>query len=117
MLDAFHRGGWGMVPTLVFGVLMVLASLQYAARPERRLVPLLVSLGLITVVSGGLGTVTGMIRCLCAMEEVKPDERWIWMLGLGESLNVIGLALGMVALGLIATSVGALRIARRPQPA
>jgi len=112
MLHAFELGGWGMYPTLIFGSLLVLAAVKYAMNPERRFVPLLVSLGLMTVVMGALGSVTGMIRCLLAMEQVKPDDRWIWMLGLGEALNDVGLALALVGMAMIATTIGAFRFSR-----
>jgi hypothetical protein len=112
MFQAFELGGWGMIPTFLFGTLMVASAVKYALNPERRFVPLLVSLGLMTLVMGTLGLVTGMIRCFLAMEHMPPDDRWIWMLGLGEALNNIGLALGLVGLGLVATTVGAFRVSR-----
>ncbi len=116
MSDAFHMGGWGMYPTLVFGVLLVAASVRYAATPERRFVPLQMSLGMVTLASGGLGFVTGMIKSALAIEGAGPDRRWIWVLGMGESLNNVALALALVTVGAIAASVGALRIARAASP-
>src|SRR5262245_56843514 len=77
--EAFHNGGWGMYPTAIFGILMVGASIAYAIRPERRFVPLQISLGIMTLVGGSLGFVTGLIKSLNAIHEVKPDERWIWL--------------------------------------
>lgn len=115
MFEAFHEGGWGMIPTTVFGLLMVAASVRYALSPERRFVPLQISLGILTLAGGGLGFVTGMIKSFGAMSQVEPDKRWIWMLGTGESLNNLALALLLVTLGAIASSVGALRIARTQQ--
>jgi hypothetical protein len=112
MLEAFHLGGWGMYPTLLFGVLMVAASIRYAISPERRFVPLQVSLGVLTLMAGTLGFVTGMIKVFLAMGDVPPDRRWIWMLGLGEALNCLGLALALVVFGALAASVGAFRFAR-----
>ena len=112
MSEAFHLGGWGMYPTLVFGLLMMAAAVRYAISPERRFVPLMVSLGIMTLMGGTLGFVTGMIKTFTSMGEVKPDDRWFWMLGVGESLNCLGLALVLLVLGSIASSVGALRIAR-----
>jgi hypothetical protein len=112
MGDAFHMGGWGMYPTLVFGLLLVTASIRYAMSPERRFVPLQVSLGMVTMASGGLGFVTGMIKSALAIEGAGPDRRWIWVLGMGESLNNVALALALVTVGAIAASVGAVRLAR-----
>jgi hypothetical protein len=41
MLQHFREGGWGMFPTLGFGLLMLAVAARYALRPERRFVPLL----------------------------------------------------------------------------
>lgn len=112
MGEAFRNGGWGMFPTTLFGVLMIAAAIRYAMSPEKRLVPLQVSLGIMTLASGGLGFVTGAIKSFQAMGEVAADKRWIWMLGIGESLNNVALAFGMLTIAAIAASLGALRIAR-----
>lgn len=112
MREAFYLGGWGMYPTLLFGLLMVAASIRYAISPEKRFVPLQVSLGVLTLMAGGLGFVTGMIKVFLSMDQVPPDQRWIWMLGLGEALNCIGLALTLIVTGALAASVGAYRFAR-----
>jgi hypothetical protein len=116
MIEAFKMGGWGMYPTLLFGLLMVGASIRYAISPERRFVPLQISLGIMTLVVGGLGFVTGTIKSFMAMDAVTPDKRWIWMLGLGEALNNVGLALALIALGTLAATVGAYRLARMMPP-
>ena len=112
MLEAFEMGGWGMFPTLLFGLLMLGASVQYARSPERRYVPLQVSLGILTLAGGGLGFVTGVIKSFSAIGQVQPDERWIWMLGVGESLHNLALALVLVTLGAVFASIGALRLSR-----
>jgi hypothetical protein len=112
MIEAFHMGGWGMFPTATFGLLLVAAALRYALTPERRLVPLVISLGLLTCASGGLGFVTGLIKSALAIEGAGPDKRWIWVLGMGESLNNVALALALSTIAALAASIGALRIAR-----
>jgi hypothetical protein len=111
MNHAFHQGGWGMYPTLIFGVLAMAAALAYAVRPERRFVPLQISLGIMTLVCGSLGFVTGLIKSLTAIYQVTPDERFVWLIGLGESLNNVALALTLIMLAALVTSVGTLRLA------
>lgn len=111
MTGAFHEGGWGMYPTLVFGVLMVAGAVAYAIRPGRRFIPLQVSLGVMTLVCGSLGFVTGLIRSLGAIGGVEEGRRWIWLIGLGESLNNVALALLLIAVAALVGSVGALRLA------
>jgi hypothetical protein len=110
----FREGGWGMWPTLVFGLFMVAVSLRYAMRPERRLLPLLVSSGLLTLVAGALGFTRGLIMTSTHMGEVA--DKSIWLIGFGESLQDVGLALALLACGLLAILLGALRIARAPEP-
>ena len=112
MIEAFHMGGWGMYPTLFFGVLMVAASARYAIHPDRRLVPLQVALGLTTFLAGSLGFVTGVIKTMTYLDTVPAEERWIWLIGVGESLNNIGLALALMIIASLASAVGALRFAK-----
>ena len=112
MGEMFRNGGFGMYPTTVFGLLLLAATLRYAVSPAARLVPLQISLGILTMASGGLGFVTGLIKSVSAIDGVGPDQRWIWLLGMGESLNNVALALVLVTMGSLAASVGALRLGR-----
>jgi hypothetical protein len=99
--------------TLAFGVLSIGSAARYAVRPERRFVPLVVSLGVMTLLNGLLGFVAGLIRSLNALDLVPAERRWIWMLGLGESLTNVALALALVALATLAMVVGTWKLARQ----
>jgi hypothetical protein len=114
MTDFFVAGGWGMYPTTLFGLLLLAAGIAYAALPERRFVPLLVSLGVVTLGSGLLGTVTGFINTFMYIQQVaEAKQRVITLLGVSESLNNLVLALIFVVLSTLVASVGALRLALR----
>jgi hypothetical protein len=110
MMNAFHEGGWGMYPTLLFGLLALGASCTYAIRPERRLVPLVVSSSLLTLASGALGFVVGFIRSVEGAESIA--DRSLVVIGAAEAANCVGLALFVVTASLLATTIGGARVAR-----
>jgi hypothetical protein len=112
MMQWFSLGGFPMWVTLVFGALSIGAAARYAVRPERRIVPLVVSLGSMTFLSGSLGFVTGVIKSFGSLDMVPPDRRWIWMLGVSESLVNVAFALGLVAFATLAMVVGAWKLSR-----
>jgi len=112
-LDHFRDGGWGMFPTLIFGLVLLGVAGRYAARPERRFVPLLITLNLLTMAAGALGFVSGVIVTAQYFERHDPPlPSSIPFLGVGESLNNVAFALIFVVVGAMATSLGAWKIAR-----
>jgi hypothetical protein len=110
LLNAILAGGPGMIPTLLFGLILVGVAVRYATRPERRLVPLIVSLGLMTLFAGALGFTGGMIKACSAISEVGPDERFVTVIGLGESLYNVALSLIMCLFATMAAAVGVSRV-------
>ena len=112
MRETFHLGGWGMYPTFIFGLVLLAGSVRYATKPEQRVVPLLISLGILTLVSGATGFVTGLIKSLDFLNRAAPDDRFLALVGLGESLHNIALALVLVMLAALAAVVGTWRLAR-----
>ncbi len=110
MIEAFRNGGWGMFPTALFGVICLVVAARYALRPERRLIPLQLALGVVTVLTGCLGFVAGLITTTNALHQV-PENRvpLIGALGFGESLHNVALALILVVLAALCTSVGVVR--------
>jgi hypothetical protein len=116
MLEAFRMGGWGMYPTLFFGMLFTGAAVAYARSPERRRVLLLGMLSLLTFVSGVLGFVTGLIVTLSYGAE-DPEPGKVIVMGTAESLHNVGLALALMVLGGAVASIGAFRASRgKPEP-
>jgi hypothetical protein len=109
----FRDGGWGMFPTLFFGVLLLAAAGRYAVSPQRRWVPLLVALTVLTLASGALGFTSGMITTAYAVtRDHVPDPGIISLEGFGESLNNVRCALMFVVLAALGATVGAWRVAR-----
>lgn len=113
MREMFHTGGFGMYPTAAFGLLLIAVAIRYAIKPESRYVPLQITLALLTLLSGALGFVTGIIASFSAMGGVPGDgsSKWIPLIGAAESLHNVALALALIIVGSIAASVGAARIA------
>jgi hypothetical protein len=117
MIQWLSHGGYPMLVTLVFGVFSIGAAARYAVRPERRYVPLVVALGSMTFLCGLFGFTTGVIKSLAGLDLVPADRRWIWMLGLGESLVNVAFAFGLVAVATLAMVIGAWKVARLAEPA
>ena len=114
--DAFHEGGWGMWPTLLFGLVLVAAALRYAIRPEPIWHRRIKALGVVTLGSGCLGFVTGAIatarfvgRALSSPTPSPIDLNHAGLLGLGESANNLSLALVFVVCAALAATIGTFR--------
>jgi hypothetical protein len=104
--DAFHHGGWGMYPTTLFGLVLLAAAIGYAAKPAARRLAVIRHLNMLVLMSGTLGVVTGMIKtCM----NVPSNELHLVVIGFGESLNNVGLALCLMVLARIIVTVGATR--------
>jgi hypothetical protein len=111
-MEAMRLGGIGMWLTLVCGFALVGAGLRYAVSPEKRYVPLLVGLGVMTLASGAMGFTTGLIASCAAIGQVAENERFVTIIGLGESLYNVAFALLFVFVAAAAASVGAIRVSR-----
>jgi uncharacterized membrane protein len=113
ILDRFHDGGWGMYPTLVFGLVLLATSIRFAQAAERRLVPLLVALNWLTLTSGALGFLTGVVATARALAGPGIEETTrIAFEGLSESLYNMVFALLFAMVAAVAATLGAWRIAR-----
>ena len=116
--DAFIAGGWGMYPTFIAGLALLVTSLRYASRPESRYVPLMIALGLFTLLAGCLGFVSGVITMLRFYADLKGEPGSIVLYyGFQESLHNIALALLLTTTSTLAVAVGAWRLARQAQAA
>jgi hypothetical protein len=112
-VEHFRDGGWGMFPILVAGLALLTVAIRYAVRPDRRFVPLLVTLNVLTLSAGALGFVSGVITTATYFDQhatTLPSS--IPFLGVGESLNNVAFALMFVVVAAIAMSLGAWKVAR-----
>ena len=107
MINAFHQGGWGMYPTTITGLFLVIAAVQYARRPDSRRSGIVRTLSALTFLVSCLGFVTGVIKSFAAAPMLGPDDLGtVVVAGIGESLNNIGLGLALLIVASIITAVG-----------
>jgi hypothetical protein len=110
MQEAFRLGGWGMYPTTLVGVILVIGAIQYARDPDRRRRAIVRSLGVLTLLTSCLGFTAGVIRSFLACGSVEPGEVGnVAVVGVGESLTNLGLGLVFLVLAWMLASIGAFR--------
>lgn len=107
MSEAFRLGGWGMYPTLIAGLVLVLTAWRFAFTPQRARLSLVKWLYALTALAGTLGFVTGAIKTFLAAGQLPPgDAVATAMIGIGESANNLGLALSTMVLATIGVAIG-----------
>jgi hypothetical protein len=107
---SFHQGGWGMYPTAIVGLIVVAAAVMFARNPDARRAQLVRHLSMLTFLVGSLGTVTGVIKSLTSLEDTTPIN--YALIGVGESLNCVGLALVCMVLAGTIAAIGRTRSAK-----
>ena len=112
MMDFVREAGFGIWPVMVFGALAVALAARHAARPRGGGMPLVVGTSVLTLLFGLLGTVVGIQTSVRYLHQVEDADRWIFLVGLRESLNNMVAALVIVALAGILAMVGAHRASR-----
>jgi hypothetical protein len=105
---SFHEGGWGMFPTSVLGVLLLVGCAAYVLRPGTRTMALIIWLGLATVSSGVLGTTVGFINTLREASRSLDPLRFA-VTGCGESLNVLALSIVFATMAMLLAAARVLR--------
>ena len=99
-----------MAELFLFGVAALALSILYAARPVQRLLSLVVGFSVVTIIAGCLGAVSGVQHSVHYIGRVAADERWVFLVGLRESLNNVVVALAVVCVVSLITMVGSWRM-------
>ncbi|CAN5897373.1 hypothetical protein BH11MYX2_BH11MYX2_06110 [soil metagenome] len=107
MGESFRLGGWGMYPTTILGLVLVITAIKFALDPSARSRGVIKAMSVVVAFSGLLGFVTGSIKTLLAAGEAARFD--LALVGIGESLNNIGLALVLLVLSWIGVAVGTAR--------
>jgi hypothetical protein len=106
----FEAGGFGMYPTMVFGFLLVATAGLYALRGDPRFRQLAKTLGMMTFASGVLGTAVGVCNSVhYSLAQPREEQFAVLAMGCEESLHNLVLALIIMIIAGLVTSVGALR--------
>ena len=108
----FTVGGLGMYPISVDGFLLLASALLLALRPERRFVPLVVSLALLTLGAGVLGTLVGIVSTLHYVATTPTGQVQTLIMGAAEASHCLVLALLVILAALALTAIAAWRASR-----
>jgi len=118
MLEVLREGGWGMYPTLVFGLVALGAALRFAVRADPRLRGFIDSLARAVIFFAVTGFVTGLISTAGYVEahDLRGGEALMTLMaGAKESLHNLALGFTVVSLVHLAVAVGRRRYdARQP---
>lgn len=85
MVDFIREAGVGIYPVMAFGLAAIFVALKYMLAPRSSHIVTVKWLVALTGVAGLLGTITGMQKSAEHIHETS--EKWIFLLGLRESLN------------------------------
>ena len=108
MRDFILEAGWGIWPVIVFGAISLALSVRYTFRPQRDLLLLVIGFSIATLLLGALGFATG-VQASATFAEHTANARWMFVVGLRESLNNVVASLVVVATNVLLTTRGAYR--------
>jgi hypothetical protein len=108
MEEAIRLGGWGMYPTLLFGLVLLVATAVQARRQTPDGQRVVANLRLLVLLSSALGFTAGAVRTLTTVPHDRCDLLGVHALvGIGESLVNVGAGLVILVLATIVATVGA----------
>ncbi len=111
ILEMLRSGGFGMYPTTLFGAVLLALSVRFARAPERRGLPLIVAMNGLTLASGALGFVTGIVTMCGGLAAPFVGERErIAYEGVRESAYPLTWALLIIVVAALASAIGAWKL-------
>ncbi len=120
MLNIIHQAGWGAYPVILFGVSAIVMAARNLMSPTKKHQTTTKWLMGLTVLAGVLGTATGVQASAQYITDVVAEKRWIFLIGLYESLHNLTMALVLVTiamLGLLGAHLRQSPGAAEPMPA
>jgi len=114
MVDFFREGGWGMLPILVMGIVLVWAAVRYAADGEPIRLRFITALGLALAATIAHATWTCVAAVLAYLQKLPEAEIGRTLrLGLLESTRPATLGGALLSLALVIVALGVYRNDRR----
>ncbi len=112
MFDFILAAGFGIFPVMAFGVAAIIVAVRHVLHQRAGSDVTVKWLMALTGASGLLGTVTGVQMSARHIHEIP--EKWIFLLGLDESLNNMVAALILIAIAMLAMLVAHVRNGSEP---
>ncbi|MFO0620608.1 MAG: hypothetical protein U0745_04360 [Polyangia bacterium] len=110
LIDFVREAGWPIFPTLAFGVAALVGSIKLIEKPTEQLAQLVRNLSVLTLLMGLFGTIVGLQTTVRAVESVEPAMRWIFVIGLRETLNNLDAALLVLLPTVICYTAGTFKL-------
>ena len=112
MFQFIHEAGFGIIPTLAFGLAALFVGVRQIRSPERRRVTTAAWLIGLTLAAGALGTVTGLQAAAEYIQTAGDDG--LFLVGLDAALNNLVAALIISMLTMLCLLVAHLRGGHEP---
>jgi hypothetical protein len=117
MLEFIKAAGWGIYPVMAFGIAAMLVAVQQLRAPGAGRVTTAGWLMGLTAMAGVLGTATGVQMSARYIHQVSNDKKWIFLLGLDESLNNLVGAVVLITFTMLLLLAGHVRHQAQPAAA
>jgi len=114
-MEFIREAGWGIYPVLIFGIAALVVSIRQIVSPQPARVITAKWLMALTGMAGILGTITGLQTTALYVDKVTGAEKWLWLVGMRESLNNAVAAGVIIVLAMLAMLVAHLRSGSTPE--
>lgn len=116
-MEMIREAGFAVWLVLAAGAVSTALAARFAVRARRDGLGLVVACIAATLLVGCLGTAIGVQTTVEYVARAPEAERWLFVVGLRESLHNLVLALGFAIVSTIALAVGLARGPRATKPA
>ena len=97
------------LPILLVGVFAIVFAVRYAIRPQARTLAQCLGASVLTNLVALLSSVLGYQRSVAVLPQAEASDRWVFLLGISESLNAVVVALAITVVVVAVLTTGSLR--------